>query len=63
PEETVLENGEPAGSAPEIQALQGSGPDAVGRVQGWVLTRQQLQALLLKRFLLARRSRRGLFAQ
>uniref|UniRef100_A0A2K5W978 ATP binding cassette subfamily A member 7 n=1 Tax=Macaca fascicularis TaxID=9541 RepID=A0A2K5W978_MACFA len=52
-----------AGSAPETQALQGSGPDTVGRVQGWALTRQQLQALLLKRFLLARRSRRGLFAQ
>ncbi|XP_011928212.1 PREDICTED: ATP-binding cassette sub-family A member 7 isoform X4 [Cercocebus atys] len=63
PEETALENGEPAGSAPETQALQGSGPDTVGRVQGWALTRQQLQALLLKRFLLARRSRRGLFAQ
>ncbi|XP_063476663.1 phospholipid-transporting ATPase ABCA7 isoform X5 [Symphalangus syndactylus] len=63
PEETALENREPAGSAPETQALQGSGPHAVGRVQGWALTRQQLQALLLKRFLLARRSRRGLFAQ
>ncbi|XP_011819489.1 PREDICTED: ATP-binding cassette sub-family A member 7 [Colobus angolensis palliatus] len=63
PEETALQNGEPAGSAPETQALQGSGPDTVGRVQGWALTRQQLQALLLKRFLLARRSRRGLFAQ
>uniref|UniRef100_A0A2K5S234 ATP binding cassette subfamily A member 7 n=1 Tax=Cebus imitator TaxID=2715852 RepID=A0A2K5S234_CEBIM len=62
-EETALENGEPAGSAPETQALQGSGPDTAGRVQGWALTRQQLQALLLKRFLLARRSRRGLFAQ
>ncbi|XP_035141704.3 phospholipid-transporting ATPase ABCA7 isoform X2 [Callithrix jacchus] len=62
-EETVLENGEPAGSAPETQALQGSGPDTAGQVQGWALTRQQLQALLLKRFLLARRSRRGLFAQ
>ncbi|XP_047294004.1 phospholipid-transporting ATPase ABCA7 isoform X5 [Homo sapiens] len=61
PQETALENGEPAGSAPETD--QGSGPDAVGRVQGWALTRQQLQALLLKRFLLARRSRRGLFAQ
>nr|XP_024207629.2 phospholipid-transporting ATPase ABCA7 isoform X7 [Pan troglodytes] len=61
PEETALENGEPAGSAPETD--QGSGPDAVGRVQGWALTLQQLQALLLKRFLLARRSRRGLFAQ
>ncbi|XP_025716884.1 phospholipid-transporting ATPase ABCA7 isoform X1 [Callorhinus ursinus] len=63
PEESVLENGELALSAPETQALQGSGPDAAGRVQGWVLTCQQLRALLLKRFLLARRSRRGLFAQ
>ncbi|XP_057564820.1 phospholipid-transporting ATPase ABCA7 isoform X4 [Hippopotamus amphibius kiboko] len=63
PEESALENGGLAGSAPETQALQGSGPDAVGRVQGWALTRQQLRALLLKRFLLARRSRRGLFAQ
>uniref|UniRef100_A0A2K6K140 ATP binding cassette subfamily A member 7 n=1 Tax=Rhinopithecus bieti TaxID=61621 RepID=A0A2K6K140_RHIBE len=62
-EETALQNGEPAGSAPETQALQGSGPDTVGRVQGWALTRQQLQALLLKRFLLAHRSRCGLFAQ
>lgn len=52
-----------AGSAPETQALQVSGPDIVGRVQGWTLTRQQLRALLLKRFLLAYRSRRGLFSQ
>ncbi|XP_023589109.1 phospholipid-transporting ATPase ABCA7 [Trichechus manatus latirostris] len=63
PEGPVLENGEPAGSALETQALRGSGLDAAGRVQGWVLTRQQLRALLLKRFLLACRSRRGLFAQ
>ncbi|XP_034513255.1 phospholipid-transporting ATPase ABCA7 [Ailuropoda melanoleuca] len=63
PEEPVLENGELALSAPETQALRGSGPDTAGRVQGWALTCQQLRALLLKRFLLARRSRRGLFAQ
>lgn len=63
PKESALENGEPVGSAPETQALQGSGPNATGRVQGWALTCQQLRALLLKRFLLARRSRRGLFAQ
>ncbi|XP_045398553.1 phospholipid-transporting ATPase ABCA7 isoform X3 [Lemur catta] len=63
PEESALENGELAGSVPETQALQGSGTDAVGRVQGWALTYHQLRALLLKRFLLARRSRRGLFAQ
>uniref|UniRef100_A0A8C8YZG7 ATP binding cassette subfamily A member 7 n=1 Tax=Prolemur simus TaxID=1328070 RepID=A0A8C8YZG7_PROSS len=62
-EESALENGELAGSVPETQALQGSGTDAVDRVQGWALTYHQLRALLLKRFLLARRSRRGLFAQ
>ncbi|XP_075854307.1 phospholipid-transporting ATPase ABCA7 [Microcebus murinus] len=62
PEESALENGEP-GSVPETQALKGSGTDARGLVQGWALTCQQLRALLLKRFLLARRSRRGLFAQ
>lgn len=50
-------------SAPETQALQGSRPLAAGRLRGWPLTRQQLRALLLKRFLLACRSRRGLFAQ
>ncbi|KAM8765599.1 phospholipid-transporting ATPase ABCA7 [Rhynchonycteris naso] len=58
PEESALEDGEL-----EIQALRGSGPNVVGRVQGWTLTCQQLRALLLKRFLLAHRSRRGLFAQ
>ncbi|XP_044233893.3 phospholipid-transporting ATPase ABCA7 [Ursus arctos] len=63
PEEPVLENGELALSAPETQALRGSGPDTAGRVQGWALTCQQLRALLLKRFLLAHRSCRGLFAQ
>ncbi|XP_049732054.1 phospholipid-transporting ATPase ABCA7 isoform X6 [Elephas maximus indicus] len=63
PEEPALENGEPAGLVPETQALQGSGLEAAGRVEGWVLTRQQLWALLLKRFLLAHRCRRGLFAQ
>ncbi|XP_043768566.1 phospholipid-transporting ATPase ABCA7 isoform X5 [Cervus elaphus] len=63
PEETALENGGLAGSAPETQALQGSGPATTGRVHSWALTCQQLRALLLKRFLLARRSRRGLFAQ
>uniref|UniRef100_A0A8C5ZH58 ATP binding cassette subfamily A member 7 n=1 Tax=Marmota marmota marmota TaxID=9994 RepID=A0A8C5ZH58_MARMA len=52
-----------AGSAPETQALQGSAPATAGRVEGWALTRQQLRALLLKRCLLACRSRWGLFAQ
>ncbi|XP_062967298.1 phospholipid-transporting ATPase ABCA7 [Cynocephalus volans] len=63
PEASALEDGELAGSTPETPALQGSGPDTAGRVQGWALTHQQLRALLLKRFLLARRSRRGLFVQ
>ncbi|XP_059744071.1 phospholipid-transporting ATPase ABCA7 isoform X3 [Bos taurus] len=63
PEETALENGGLVGSAPETQALQGSGPTTAGLVHSWALTYQQLRALLLKRFLLARRSRRGLFAQ
>ncbi|XP_062038302.1 phospholipid-transporting ATPase ABCA7, partial [Lepus europaeus] len=63
PEEPALENGEPAGSAPETWALHGAEPGRAGQVRGWALTRQQLRALLLKRFLLARRSRRGLFAQ
>uniref|UniRef100_A0A8C2RYR2 ATP binding cassette subfamily A member 7 n=1 Tax=Capra hircus TaxID=9925 RepID=A0A8C2RYR2_CAPHI len=63
PEEIALENGGLVGSVPETQALQGSGPATAGRVHSWALTCQQLRALLLKRFLLARRSRRGLFAQ
>ncbi|XP_045022765.1 phospholipid-transporting ATPase ABCA7 isoform X6 [Bubalus bubalis] len=63
PEDTALENGGLVGSAPETQALQGSGPATAGRVHSWALTCQQLRALLLKRFLLARRSRHGLFAQ
>ncbi|XP_044943932.1 phospholipid-transporting ATPase ABCA7 isoform X8 [Mustela putorius furo] len=60
PEESISEDRERALSAPETQALRGS---AQPRMWGWALTRQQLRALLLKRFLLARRSRRGLFAQ
>ncbi|XP_054548976.1 phospholipid-transporting ATPase ABCA7 isoform X1 [Talpa occidentalis] len=63
PEESALENGLLAGSTPGTQALHGSGPETTRLVQGWALTHQQLRALLLKRFLLARRSRRGLFAQ
>ncbi|XP_071461042.1 phospholipid-transporting ATPase ABCA7 isoform X11 [Marmota flaviventris] len=63
PEEPALDSGELAGSAPETQALQGSAPATAGRVEGWALTRQQLRALLLKRCLLACRSRWGLFAQ
>uniref|UniRef100_H0XFP8 ATP binding cassette subfamily A member 7 n=1 Tax=Otolemur garnettii TaxID=30611 RepID=H0XFP8_OTOGA len=61
--DSALGNGEPAGSVSKTQVLQSSEPDAVVRVQGWALTLYQLRALLLKRFLLARRSRRGLFAQ
>lgn len=45
-----------------LLAPKGSAP-TTAQVQGWTLTCQQLRALLHKRFLLARRSRRGLFAQ
>ncbi|XP_012585142.1 PREDICTED: ATP-binding cassette sub-family A member 7 isoform X2 [Condylura cristata] len=58
PEESALENG-----LLGTPALQGCGPAAPGLVQGWALTHHQLRALLVKRFLLALRSRRGLFAQ
>ncbi|XP_038628372.1 phospholipid-transporting ATPase ABCA7 [Tachyglossus aculeatus] len=46
----------------ETQVLRGE-PSSGERVQGWALIRQQLRALLIKRFLYACRSRRGLFAQ
>lgn len=62
PKESVLENGELARLMPDPQAVQGFTPKAAP-VQGWTLTCQQLRALLHKRFLLARRSHRGLFAQ
>uniref|UniRef100_A0A4X2KJM6 ATP binding cassette subfamily A member 7 n=1 Tax=Vombatus ursinus TaxID=29139 RepID=A0A4X2KJM6_VOMUR len=53
----------PAGAiSAEMQALHRE-LGTSGRVQGWALTRQQLRALFTKRFLHARRSRRGLFAQ
>ncbi|XP_021059994.1 ATP-binding cassette sub-family A member 7 isoform X1 [Mus pahari] len=61
-EASVLENGELAKLVLDPQAPQGLAPHAA-QVQGWTLTCQQLRALLHKRFLLARRSRRGLFAQ
>ncbi|XP_072457451.1 phospholipid-transporting ATPase ABCA7 isoform X2 [Notamacropus eugenii] len=60
--EHAEENGEVGAHSAEIQALHGELGTA-GRVQGWALTRQQLRALFTKRFLHARRSRRGLFAQ
>ncbi|XP_036026831.1 LOW QUALITY PROTEIN: phospholipid-transporting ATPase ABCA7 [Onychomys torridus] len=61
-EASALENGELARLVLDPQAPQGSTPGAAP-VQGWTLTCQQLRALLHKRFLLASRSRRGLFAQ
>ncbi|XP_043833751.1 phospholipid-transporting ATPase ABCA7 isoform X3 [Dromiciops gliroides] len=62
-EEHAEENGEvAAASSAEMQALHGE-LGSSGRVRGWALTRQQLRALFTKRFLHARRSRRGLFAQ
>ncbi|XP_059108000.1 phospholipid-transporting ATPase ABCA7 [Peromyscus eremicus] len=63
PEASALENGELARLMLDPRAPQGSTPGDAAPVQGWTLTRQQLRALLHKRFLLARRSRRGLFAQ
>ncbi|CAH6779324.1 phospholipid-transporting ATPase ABCA7 [Phodopus roborovskii] len=62
PEVSALENGELARLMLDSQALQGFTPNAAP-VQGWTLTCQQLRALLHKRFLLAHRSHRGLFAQ
>ncbi|XP_068958059.1 phospholipid-transporting ATPase ABCA7 [Petaurus breviceps papuanus] len=62
-EDHAEENGDVAGAdSAERQALHGE-LGTSGRVQGWALTRQQLRALFTKRFLHARRSRRGLFAQ
>ncbi|GAB1295321.1 ATP-binding cassette sub-family A member 7 [Apodemus speciosus] len=61
-EASALENGELAKLMLDPQAPRDSVPNTA-QVQGWTLTRQQLRALLHKRFLLARRSRRGLFAQ
>lgn len=53
-----------AGAAQETQALKGGGEtSSPSRIQGLALSLQQLRALITKRFLLACRSRRGLFAQ
>ncbi|KAM9095067.1 phospholipid-transporting ATPase ABCA7 isoform 8-T9 [Sarcophilus harrisii] len=61
--EHTEENGDVAvADSAETQALHHE-LGSSGRVQGWALTRQQLRALFIKRFLHARRSRRGLFAQ
>ncbi|XP_021497533.1 phospholipid-transporting ATPase ABCA7 isoform X1 [Meriones unguiculatus] len=62
PEASSQENGELAKLMLGPQTPQSSAPN-ITQVQGWTLTCQQLRALLHKRFLLARRSRRGLFAQ
>ncbi|XP_026872164.2 phospholipid-transporting ATPase ABCA1b [Electrophorus electricus] len=47
----------------ETDYLNGSDGKGSYQVQGWSLTRQQFIALLWKRFLYARRSRKGFFAQ
>ncbi|KAM9095061.1 phospholipid-transporting ATPase ABCA7 isoform 2-T2 [Sarcophilus harrisii] len=60
--EHTEENGDVVADSAETQALHHE-LGSSGRVQGWALTRQQLRALFIKRFLHARRSRRGLFAQ
>ncbi|XP_055968962.1 phospholipid-transporting ATPase ABCA7 [Sorex fumeus] len=62
PKQSALENGE-LGAALETQALQDPEPSTPSRVRGRTLILQQLQALFLKRFLLACRSRRSIFAQ
>uniref|UniRef100_A0A8D0CLG6 P-type phospholipid transporter n=1 Tax=Scleropages formosus TaxID=113540 RepID=A0A8D0CLG6_SCLFO len=46
----------------ETDPLSGDGRGGVPRI-GWGLTVQQLRALFIKRWLYARRSRRGIFAQ
>ncbi|XP_048415909.1 phospholipid-transporting ATPase ABCA1-like [Stegostoma tigrinum] len=43
-----------------MQCMEGRGSY---QLRGWQLTRQQFHSLFIKRFLYARRSRRGLFAQ
>lgn len=58
-----MENGHPAGWTLDTKSPQGSTYKVASRVEGWTLTAQQLRALFRKRFLLAYRSRRGLFAQ
>ncbi|XP_061538807.1 phospholipid-transporting ATPase ABCA1 isoform X2 [Phycodurus eques] len=53
---------EPKIEPQETDLLSGAGQGAL-TLTGWRLTRQQLRALFIKRWLYARRSRRGLFAQ
>lgn len=48
--------------AQETDLLSGDGRGGVP-LSGWWLTWQQLRALFIKRWLYARRSRRGFFAQ
>ncbi|KAM8795014.1 LOW QUALITY PROTEIN: phospholipid-transporting ATPase ABCA7 [Eudromia elegans] len=47
----------------ETDRLRGAGARGGRRAAGWALARQQLRALFIKRFLHARRSTRGFFAQ
>ncbi|XP_069042006.1 phospholipid-transporting ATPase ABCA1 isoform X2 [Lepisosteus oculatus] len=58
---------DPADTDPEIEPLETDLLSGDGRgsapLSGWSLTRQQLRALFVKRWLYARRSRRGFFAQ
>ncbi|XP_028258937.1 ATP-binding cassette sub-family A member 1 [Parambassis ranga] len=53
---------EPEPEPQETDLLSGDGQGGV-RLTGWWLTWQQLRALFIKRWLYARRSRRGFFAQ
>lgn len=47
----------------ETDLLSGMDGKGSSQVKGWKLTQQQFVALLWKRFLIAKRSRKGFFAQ
>ncbi|XP_069503524.1 phospholipid-transporting ATPase ABCA7 isoform X2 [Ambystoma mexicanum] len=54
---------ESAEETEETEFLRGAAGTGSRQLTGWALTGQQLRALFIKRFLYARRSRRGFFAQ
>ncbi|XP_054835573.1 phospholipid-transporting ATPase ABCA7 [Eublepharis macularius] len=62
-EETEMADSDPANEPKETDLLRGVGAQDSYRLTGWELTYQQLRALFTKRFLYARRSTRGFFAQ
>nr|XP_056723638.1 phospholipid-transporting ATPase ABCA7 [Euleptes europaea] len=62
-EDTEMADAEPAEEPTETDLLRGTSAQDSCRLTGWALTYQQLCALFTKRFLYARRSTRGFFAQ